>query len=324
MTVRNGGNLLSVGGQPLLASPFARPLRIPSGTLLRGVNTTSYNTTVRQQWGSAWSWAFMKRQIDNALAVEANALRFTAAVYGVQTGDVSLADLLTRSQQVLDYCAGHGLYVYPCAGGAPSSFLADPSAVAAFQVNLAPWVRLCSDYASVIGFDALNEPYAQYGATVPPDQIAALVGQIIDTYRENSPLAVTADRVVFHSAYQWRGDAGYFLDRHIDFVDVHVYDDKGAAAMAATDPQRLTASKEGRKPIIIGEFGVNATSSDRAAYYAAIKDQVTSNPQIVGAFAWAAIDTTDDPAGQWGLFSGPDNTERTDITNVFRTFPTSR
>lgn len=324
MTIRVSGHLLEVGSYPLLFAPYTRPLRIPTSTVLKGVNTTSYNTSVRDQWGADWSWPLMQRQIDNALAVGANAMRITGAVYGVQAGDFALADFLSRYGQALDYCTANGLFIYPCPGGVPSSFLGNDSLIDAFNANLAPWVQLCADYPLVVGFDGLNEPFSQFSAATPQDQIVGMCEQIAAAYHDNSPLAYTFDCGVFQQ-WEWLGDRQILADPIVHHTDMHVYTSPDVPA--AADPAPLLASKWGRKPTIIGEFGVNGTynSADRTAYYAGVLDVVANNlDRVAGAFAWAAIDTDDSAANQWGLFAGTDNAERTDITSVFRDFPVSR
>lgn len=319
----NGGNYVG-SGAPLSLEPIGqRSLRMPDGVVLRGVNTTSYNTTVREQWGSAWSLPFMKRQIDNSVAVGANAVRITCSVYGASLGNYTTAELVDRYGSILGYAQDQGLLVYPCAGGVPSSMLTDAPAFQAFLTALGEWVSYTSAFESVIGFDGVNEPAAQFSQVTPPHQIAAMLASMREVYDGATTLPTTFDRVVFHN-YQWAGDLGHFLDPIVDFVDVHAYTEGELPSVAGA--KTLMNTKEGRRPVLIGEFGTNmATPSvDRAAYYTAVKNIVESDKRIMGAFAWAAIDTADTPDQQWGLFSGSTNTERPDITNIFRTFPTSR
>lgn len=317
------GNLVSRAA-PLSLTPIGqRDLRIPEGVVLKGVNTTSYNTTVREQWGSAWSLPFMKRQIDNAVAVGANAVRVTCSVYGASIGDYSTSALIDRYQQITEYSESLGLLSYPCAGGVPKSMLTDTTAFDAFLTALAPWVEATSAFESVIGFDGVNEPAAQFSAVTPPHEIVGMLAAMREVYDGASSLATTFDRVVFHN-YQWAGDLGYFFDPIVDFVDIHAYTE--GEVPTADAAAQLFDTKEGRRPIILGEFGthMSLTSAERVAYFDAVRGTVESDPRVVGAFVWAAIDTADAPHLQWGLFAGSDNSERTDIANAFRAFPTSR
>lgn len=326
MTTRllsSDGKLLDRGA-PLSLTPIGqRELRIPDGVVLKGVNTTSYNTTVREQWGSSWSLPFMKRQVDNAVAVGANALRITCSVYGVAVGNYSVSQLIERYQQITAYADSLGLLSYPCAGGIPATLLTDTATFTAFLDALEPWVAAVSSFDSVIGFDGVNEAAAQFSAITPPHLIAGMLASVRGVYEATSPLATTFDRVVFHN-YQWAGDLGYFFDPIVDFIDLHAYTEgEDPSAEAA---RRLFASKEGRRPVLVGEFGTHLalSSAERVAYFEAVRGLVESDSRVAGAFVWAAIDTADAPNLQWGLFSGDGNVERTDIANAFRAFPTER
>jgi hypothetical protein len=313
------------GSVGAVAIPNAQALsdpHVPAGVKFRGVNlagnftqTTAAdgNDIWASLWG-AWDWGgLIAPQLDD-IAKVGNTVRVIGNTLVMALGSIALTQYLARWTQLLDHAQSLGLYVYPCGGdlGHWGNYTWGQSTQTYTQL-----AQLLKSYPNVIGVDIVNEasqPLEPVGWTYnQPEPVADLLPELGGIVRSVG-LPITYSRGIATSS-GWTLD--YFTDQLGDFLDFHVY-----YLPEATDSLQAYDAGGPNKKLIIGEFGINTTSSpdDRAAYYNAMRAMCANDPRCVGALAWSAYDLGPSNDMQWGLFDGQRHL-RTDIAQPFSTFP---
>jgi hypothetical protein len=295
---------------------------VPPGVKFRGVNLAgSFTRTTAADcndiWASLWGvWdggGFIAPQLED-IAKIANTVRVIGNTLVMALGRITLTQYLGRWKQLLDHAQSLELFVYPCGGdlGHWGNYTSAQSAEA--YTHLA---QLLKSYPNVIGVDIVNEaaqPLEQVGWTYnQPEPVADLLTELGSIVRSVG-LPITYSRGIATSS-GWALD--YFADHLGDFLDFHVYYLPGP-----TDSFQAYDLAGGNKKLIIGEFGMNTTSSsdDRAAYYNAMRLMCANDPRCAGALAWSAYDLGPTNDMQWGLFD-EQRQLRADIGQPFSTFP---
>jgi hypothetical protein len=313
----------SVGAVPIPNAQASSDPNVPPGVKFRGVNLAgSFTKTTAANgndiwaslWGT-WDWSgFIAPQLDD-IAKVGNTLRIIGNTLVMALGSITLSQYLARWKQLLDHAQSLGLYVYPCGGdlGHWGNYTWAQSAETYTQL-----AQLLKSYPNVIGVDIVNEAsqtLEQVGWTYnQPEPVADLLPELGGIVRSVG-LPVTYSRGIANSS-GWTLD--YFTDHLGDFLDFHVYYLPGATDSLQAYDQFGVASKK----LIIGEFGINTTSSpeDRTAYYNAMRLMCANDPRCVGALAWSAYDLAPTNDMQWGLFD-EQRQLRADIGQPFSTFP---
>jgi hypothetical protein len=310
---------VSQSANPAQAPP--RNLNIPAGTVIRGANigpTISQSASGhREMWSTNWSWSLMQSQIDDAISIGATAVRIIGSITAVTLGYTTLDTYLQRWKQVLDYCASKGIWVFACGG---SLAYWGTTTLAQAQAHLVAWAMALDAHDALLAIDVTNECFAAGAvAGLTSDEIIQQVTQLNAAVRQVTTKPITNSRTA-HSLGRWDGPEGAWLDNMNDFHSVHSY-----YAMSEIDPRPWLNKWWGRKPVILGEFGaaLDLSSSARADRYKAAKKLIESNPQFVGAFAWAVRDIAVGDANAWGMFD-ESRAPRADVVDVFKTLPTSR
>lgn len=277
-----------------------------------GVWTTLWKT---------WEWStWIKPMIDDARTLGINSLRMIGSTNVVTSGAITQQQYLDRWRQLLDYATSKSLYVLPCGGDLGEWGQATTRARA--EALYTAWAQMLSAYARVAGIDITNEAGTASGSAYTfnqPESRYETVKRLGELVREHSRKPITHSRSLT-SAGQWRTGCVY-TDAISDFIDVHCY-----VSPAAADADRLHAGPWCKgKQLLIGESGISRefSSTIRAARYTAVKALVTNRTDHVGALVWSGYDTGTSLRDQMGLFD-PRHKARTDITNVFKTYPTSR
>jgi hypothetical protein len=314
------------GSVAAVAIPSAQALsdpNVPPGVKFRGVNlagnfgqTTAAdgNDIWASLWG-VWDWGgFIAPQLDD-IAKIGNTVRIIGNTLVMALGSITLSQYLARWKQLLDHAHSLGLFVYPCGGdlGHWGNYTWAQSTQTYTQL-----AQLLKSYPNVVGVDIVNEasqPLEQVGWTYnQPEPVTDLLPELGGIVRSVG-LPVTYSRGISSSS-GWTLD--YFTDHLGDFLDFHVYYSPGATDSLQAADQFGGANKK----LIIGEFGINTTSSsvDRAAYYNAMRVMCATDPRCVGALAWSAYDLGPTNDMQWGLFD-EQRQLRADIGQPFSTFP---
>jgi hypothetical protein len=312
----------SVGAAAIPNAQALSDPNVPPGVKFRGVNlagnftqTTAAdgNDIWASLWG-AWDWdGLIAPQLDDIARV-GNTVRIIGNTLVMALGSITLTQYLARWKQLLDRAQSLGLFVYPCGGdlGHWGNYTWLQSTQSYTQL-----AQLLKSYPNVIGVDIVNEasqPLEPVGWTYnQPEPVTDLLPELGGIVRSVG-LPVTYSRGIATSS-GWT--LNYFTDQLGDFLDFHVY-----YLPEATDSLQAYDLGGANKKLIIGEFGINTTSSpdDRAAYYNAMRAMCANDPRCVGALAWSAYDLGPTNDMQWGLFDEQRHL-RTDIAQPFSTFP---
>jgi hypothetical protein len=313
------------------ADPVKRPSLIRPGIRLRGTNIAPLfanfvPTDQDSVWAATWrTWDWdgrLKPQLDDAADI-GNAVRFLGNTACIAQGSVSMADYLARWKQLLDYCAGKNLYVYPCGGDL--GHWGNMGYAQAADLFTA-WAQLLHDYPRVVGVDVTNEAYGYALGKISsptvysqPEPILTLLENLGDIVRDNAGVPVTHSFPLSNPTW-WTLDTEPVaqLFAMSDFLDYHIYCDTNPVQAA----QAFKSAWGRGKQMVFGEFGVNMTAdpSERTSRYEQVRDIVVSGREFDGAFAWTCWDLGDTPDTQWGLYD-VNRQLRTDISTPFATFP---
>ena len=313
----------SIAAASIPSAKAASDPNVPAGVRFRGVNLAgSFTRTTAadgndiwaSMWG-VWDWpGFIAPQLDD-IAKVGNTVRVIGNTLVMALGRITLTQYLGQWKQLLDHAQSLGLFVYPCGGdlGHWGNFTSAQSAQLYTE-----FAQLLKSYPNVIGVDIVNEaaqPLEPVGWTYnQPEPVTDLLPELGSIVRSVG-LPITYSRGIANAS-GWTLD--YFADHLGDFLDFHVYYPPGPTdSFQAFDPFGGIGKK-----LIIGEFGINTTSSpeDRAAYYNAMRVMCANDPRCVGALAWSAYDLGFTNDMQWGLYD--DHRQlRPDIGQPFSTFP---
>lgn len=296
-------------------------LLLPGGARVRGSNICPQPLPGIGDWHNLWEdwpWtSWIKFQVDLLQSVGGNTVRLMGTYKGVYDATINIATVLDRWDQLAEYTASIGMYLYPCVGGdfagaygyTPSNaFVADEAAAVAERLR---------EYDHIIGIDIVQERSTSWAATNGEAAYSAV--------KAETDVPLTYSHVVTNStdlaATTWRSQ----LDRMVDFFDIHInsYD------LGATDLANQYWALGGTKPTLIGEFGrpMSDGSSARAGVYTATKAGVNATASIAtgtvylaGALSWAISDQDTVSSNQWGMFDAA-GVARTNVTSIFSTFP---
>lgn len=260
-----------------------------------------------------WDWgSWLKPQIDDAAKV-GNVVRLFGNTLCIGQGNVTIPVYLSRWRQFLDYCAGLDLLVYPVGGDLGHWGVSDAQAADIYG----EWAGVLKGYRNVIGVDVSNEAIGSIGGDASRLALVSNLGSIV---RAGSGLPVTHSMPLTDPNW-WTWDGGTTfpiraLMDESDFLDYHIYVDATPAQVAQVFGTEWGAGKQ----MIVGEFGVNETSTERTARYQQIANIVRSRPDIVGALAWSCYDISTTPDWQFGLYDSSRRL-RTDISVPFADIP---
>lgn len=306
---------------PLRKIPYE--LKVPLDKAARGSNIVcrmsdmTNEPTVWDAMIKIWDWdGWIKPQIDDAAAI-CNSVRLWGSTTVVATGLITMSQYLDRWRQILDYCVSIGIeYIFVTGGDNPLPHATQKEAIDVFV----PWVKLLTKYPQVIGVDVCNE--AALGPIWWPETYnAADTIKLVETLTS----VVRYGGLPATASYSFTDVSTLKLDRHIryfkscDFLSFHIYNKTTAGAFfsnISSYPYMLG------KPLIIGEFGIDATetSANRTAFYQDIQTMAVDS-NCAGSFAWSTYDVGG--GNLKGLYSAP-GVLRNDIAVPFNTFPITR
>ena len=314
------GSVLALAVPDALGGP-----KIPAGLKLRGANhVCNFDQGDSDSWAAlweVWDWnGWLKPQLDDIRSV-GNAVRFWGFTLPVANGTLTLTQYLAHWRQVLDYTHSLGLLLYATGGDLRhwGNFTHDQAVQMYTQL-----AQLLATYPHVIGMDVVNEAAAlPWGlANDPNKQLLYNQPEPYDTFVQELGGVVRAAGIPIaysrsvSSADEWLQQDP--LDSCGDFLDFHVYYTPGPEDSLPIYSRPWAAGKT----MLVGEFGCNTTvsSTDRIAYYSAIKTMTVNDPNCVGAIAWSAYDLSTTKDWQYGLFDR-NRVLRQDIGKPFSTFP---
>lgn len=252
-----------------------------------------------------WDWNWVRGCIDRAVDAGSTAIRTIGDVQAVASGRLTQQQYLDQLDQVIKYCSSAGIRYYPCGFSLQAIGDASTDDCAAQLAAQARLFALAED--TVIGFDLVNELASNYGSRGTSACIT-FAQTLADAVRAAAPtLSITVSDI---GDLQWgalsRGtpiSTYRQLAGHLDFFDIHVYADT-----ADLRPWQLATYELGSdRPLIIGEFGVDATKQGddgSAAYYEQVRRMRQVSPTVAGVFQWAAVDDA------FGLISESGNVAR--------------
>jgi hypothetical protein len=346
MMLMTGMGLLAAG-IPIQEARADNPgLRVPSNVRLHGSNIVcngdplgkpwkTYGTTVWASMWTVWNWDdWIKPQIDDAAAI-GNTVRLWGSTQSFLAGNITEDTYFAQWQQMLDYCAGKGLYMLPT-GSDLQTDVQHVITTAKAASHYSTWANMLAQYPGVVGVDLMNEawglpfpdayPHADYEWLMPvlracADSVhgqglpAAVSFPLSDSSQWSwSPTAPTHGGKLFA---QYPVDPFFELS---DYLDIHVYATSTPADVASTYNHPWAAGKQ----MIFGEFGmtIDHPAAERTAFYDMARQLVSARTDNAGALAWSCYDlnTTNN---RCGLYSAP-GVLRADIATPFATFPTTR
>ncbi len=253
-------------------------------------------------WGGQWDESWVTTQIDRGITVGCNVFRIIGGANGVSDGTYSRATYLARQQIVLDYCTSRGVWYYPCGAGDYSTPL-----TTATRDELVAHASALVGASNVLGFDILQEwdIVADQKSISYASMATTLSGWAAAIHTANPSLrrscSVSSVSAATHS----------LLSGFVDFYDFHTY-------LSFAPNFTLTDKRH-----VIGEFGaaISLGATERNHRYENIRAWVNNNTYCDGALAWALADQESPPASNaFGLFDN-NGVERTDMTDMLRTFP---
>lgn len=268
--------------------------------------------------GAAGNW--IKPQIDSAKAVGCNTVHLLGSQYcriGSGSGLVSPAPIdlptyLGRWRQMLDYVRSIGLKAYVGFGG--DSTICDFGAQYAYTPGASWLLQEYKDVAAmwaeytdiIIGIDLSTEAKIWASNTANSQPIYNAVKAIIPSVSlswSNATPPYTAASMVPASV--------------LDHYDLHAYFDVG--------PSDIDAVLALGKPVILGEFGIDAASSTaaRQARYNSVRravDRVAQGRWLAGAHVWSMYDQDTLNTNQYGLATAAGVT-RSDVLPIFQSLP---
>jgi hypothetical protein len=237
----------------------------------------------------------------------------------------------SRLTQMIDYLASLDMYVVMVAGGRGSwdNTGANPQITSLqWTTYVASVVDVLADYQGVVvGLDVDLEvnAHTNEGAAQAPSFSWASIKTDFDTVKTYCDTAapwlpLTMSNSVTPSGSGFQATFAADLANRVDFWDWHIY--SGDPAAGYMNPVYAAG---GAKPFLIGEFGVNQGQSGAvriARVNAILRNVVARDPLCMGALQWCTFDQEVPTSGQWGIWDNPvDQTYRTDVADVFDTFP---
>lgn len=285
--------------------PAGNRLRRPTNIQIKG------QTVVPQPLGgdinatlwTTWPWtAWIKPQIDLAVTLGANTLALKGGPCGaLNSGAVTQAQVRTRMQQFLDYCASVGIYVYGHVGQGEGG-------TAAHAANVAFQAGVLKDYTNVIGIDVWNEINV---FNVPADPVAAAQTVLAAARAVTSmPLTVSVSEPFANSG---ASTLLMNLAPYVDFLDVHPY--------SSPSPNwSFWEAQPWWKDFIVGECGkaVSDGSSAQTEMYEGLATYY-ARPKCFGVVAFCVVDY--ETSAHYGMYDTLGGSPRTQITVPYATWP---
>lgn len=312
---------------------FRRANPAPLGVKLKGGNIVPHPDD-NNSWVNLWAgWdsnarfeSWIKPQMQKAVAVGMNSVRFVGGLGGVILGTYTLDVYLSRVREYIEYAAELGLYVYGVGGefgqlypvlpeqALREAWVAGPVADVLMATGL-----VFNEYPNVIAYDVMQESLRGEGIWRPG---ATEVEQhAFNTILATAVRSVTSLPITFsHPVGPRVGDPGttgsnppeppnspsvfnmpYLEDwqaaaLYCDFLDAHVYYN-----MALDD---MTEVFKIGTPILVGEVGESQAAGESVRVQR-LKDvgKVISRPDVSGGFVWAMVDQKNTADEQFGLFT---------------------
>jgi hypothetical protein len=311
-----------------------RVIVLPANVRIRGANIVPRGEVMGSHFRvlgpNIWATMWRTWQWDDWIAPQISdcaSLGNTARLWGdtevVALGLLTRDAYLKRWQQMLDFTAAQGLYVFACGGGRGDFSHSD--AVSLYR----PWTELLASYPNVLGVDVINEAWSEsvsYGHDYSDN--VKLVRSLTDTVR-SCGLPATASFPMAKSEW-WDWDGAHPIYRKhptapyweaSDYIDIHVYA-KGTPAQLVSTYNFPWAKG---KPVIFGEFGVSTRTTkpdERTAFYQMVKQMIAATPHHLGGLAWSTYDVNNEN-NTYGLFKAP-GVPRTEMTSLLEQLPIAR
>lgn len=271
--------------------------RMPINTKLRGANIAPKPNGLNTTWAE-WDWTnWIKPQIDRAVILGCNAIRFIGSPEVVYVAPPSMSTItsatyIARWVQLADYCTANNLYLYPSlvtkSDFVDSSLGFQDAGMTALVTSTA---AALAPYSCIIGFDVFQE-----GAGVTALALADVLAMMaaIRSAAPGIPLTCSQPSNSWLNTtsipYQALMAAG-----GSDFADYHVYED----GLVPTEADFVVAATN--KPFIIGEFGASQSQSANAQTARFQAMAALHNRQgVLGSFFWALADQSANASNQWG------------------------
>lgn len=107
--------------------------------------------------------SLVRRQIDPIYTIGGNAIRLMGHPTAVLNGILTIQQYLDKWTQIIEYCDGADIEVYPCGY---SGHLRGGKTLTELLSILIPWVEHLNRFSNLYGVDICNEPTINGGASV--------------------------------------------------------------------------------------------------------------------------------------------------------------
>jgi hypothetical protein len=296
------------------------PWLVPYGVRIRGVNINAkiYSPDVAAwgqmygEWSTLWG-SYIKPQIDNAASIGANAVRMMGAAPSVITGYCTETQYLDAYEQLVDYCATQGLWVYAVLSASQEW---GGNSVASVMPIMEAQATMLDAKPNVFAIDVCQEIGLTPGF-ISSSSTHDAASQLVTPIRTVTSLPLTCSVVTStnNTSAQFASTTVTDYTDLFDFFDYHPYYDGMTVADVAT---AASAAATAGKVILFGEYGATDTLYQR---YEAVVDVTEGTANLVGSFAWAATDRQGGTTGEFGLFAEPGFTPRTALVTAFQKIP---
>lgn len=244
----------------IVAEPASRDSDVPTGTKALTVVGSSapfikgMNIPITA-WNLDWDEAWVHQQIDRAAQLGMNSVR----IIGTPDAYDPLPALYkTNLHATFEYVRAKGMkiiYAFMSGSWVAEPLNLDDADIPAYEAMV---VDLMDGYEGdplILAWDCGNELDGRTSWVL--DIISAVAAQI----RSVDPAALVTSSVVFYmdSNTQAVRAAIAACDSHVDFHDVHIYQEVGRDTLPDTLPKALATATD--KPILFGEIGGNRSAS---------------------------------------------------------------
>lgn len=255
------------------------------------------------QMFAEWNWdGLIKPQIDGFVGngVGLNLIKCVGAIDVVTSGYMTQADYNANWQQLADYVADLGAYLYPVAGDFPHLNGMTDSQIADQVISM---LGAIEGRAGIIGCDIIGEANGWTDGSAAA-RIATIYG-LVRSAHPAIPLSCSSYALWTDSAARsWIAS----IASAVDFLDFHVYAQVGYDANApivASDFNYWRATYPDMD-IVIGEFGTPESSTrDEQISFAFNVTQAfnVGDAALRGACMWAGFDQNSVSNDMWGMYS---------------------
>lgn len=188
----------------------------PTTLKLKGLQQQRVQGQTVTDYFEDWDWlGHIKPQIDMAVSVGANALKWFVGPDSVALGGLSRATWLSRIDQFIDYTDGLGLYLY-------LTLLAADDAVglnAAVQTEIVAVADHLSSRTRIVGYDMGNEINHDW----PEESVFAYLEAIRPRLLAVTDVPLSVGQIVYDLDEAFGAGLTKEIGRYCDFIDFHPY-----------------------------------------------------------------------------------------------------